>query len=169
MEEPQSPQTIRGGDTSLFSLPSDSANADTPHTSNVSVATTITTVVSPERYRLRRHNQHQKDSNTIVNNQDGIDVHIQNTRKTIDSLARLLYRLEETCRGLKSKIRVKSMLIESIQSIYFELLNLSSAALKVIIDSFDMEYSGTRSLTRQMDRVSIIHLMSCHLSLSTRI
>ena len=40
------------------------------------------------------------------------------------------------------------MLIESFQSIYFELLNLSTADLKVIIDSFDMEYSETRSLTR---------------------
>ena len=148
LEEPQSPQTIRGGDTSLFSLPSDSANETTPHTSNVSVATTITTVVSPERYRQRIQNQHHTDHYTIVNNQNGIDIHVQNTRKTMDSLARLLYRLEETCRGLKSKIRGKSMLIESFQSIYFELLNLSTADLKVIIDSFDMEYSETRSLTR---------------------
>ncbi|KAL3904205.1 MAG: hypothetical protein SGILL_010156, partial [Bacillariaceae sp.] len=45
-EDPLSPPTVRGGDSSLFSLPSDSANAndDTPHTSNVSMATTITTV-----------------------------------------------------------------------------------------------------------------------------
>ncbi len=141
-EEPLSPQTIRGGDTSLFSLPSESANADTPHTSNVSLATTITTVVSPGKYGSSLHNRFASSD------QNAVDMSIQGTRKTVTSLARLLYRLEETCRGLKSKITRKSMLVESIQKIYFELLNVSSADLKVIISSFDMEYAEPQILAR---------------------
>ena len=130
-EEPQSPQTIRGGDTSLFSLPSDSANDNTPHTSNVSMATTITTVVSPEKYGPSTYNQQEQD-----------------IRKTIRSLARLLYRLEETCRDLKSKIRKRFMFIESIQNIYLELLNVSSANLNAIVNSFEMEFPEAKNLKR---------------------
>ena len=40
------------------------------------------------------------------------------------------------------------MLVESIQNIYFEFLNVSSADLRVIISSFDMEYSEHQSLVR---------------------
>ena len=148
VEEPQSPQTIRGGDTSLFSLPSESAHADTPHTSNVSLATTITTIVSPERYRSSTYNRQHEVSYLTSSDQIEVDINVQGARKTIESLSRLLYRLEETCRGLKSKIRGKSMLIESIQKIYFELLNVSSADLRIIIELFDMEYSEPQSLTR---------------------
>lgn len=145
-EEPLSPQTIRGGDTSLFSLPSE--NVDTPHTSNVSLATTITTVVSPGKYASSFRNWRQADYFASSKNENLVDMSIQGTRKTINSIAQLLYRLEETCRGLKSKLRGKSMLVESIQNIYFEFLNVSSADLRVIISSFDMEYSEHQSLIR---------------------
>ena len=149
-EEPLSPQTIRGGDTSLFSLPSESANADTPHTSNVSLATTITTVVSPGKYASSIHNRFSS------RDQNAVDMSIQGTQKTVTSLARLLYRLEETCRGLKSKIGRKSMLVESIQKIYFELLNVSSADLKVIISSFDMEYAEPQTLARAVSNDEVV-------------
>lgn len=147
-EEPQSPQTIRGGDTSLFSLPSDSANESTPHTSNVSMATTITTVVSPEKYGSSICKQQQQRFYFAPSDRNEGDVNLQDIQKTILSLARLLYRLEEICRDLKSKKREKSKFIESIQNVYFEFLDISVVDLREIVNSFEMEYSQPLNLTR---------------------
>ena len=148
-EEPQSPPSVRGGDTSLFSLPSDSANESTPHTSNVSLTTTITTVVSPERYGTDIYKQQQRSYfDSSDHNKDDIDRLIM--RKTVESLARVLHRLEVCCLYLKSKMRAaeKSKVIEDVQNIYFELLNFSAADLKLVINSFEMEFDEPQFLTR---------------------
>jgi len=134
-EEPQSPPSVtRGADTSLFSLPSDSANNSTPHTSNVSITSTLTTIVSPEKY--------------------GSDIYKQklSMRKTVESLAQLLHRLEASCMCLKSGMTTteKSTVIENIQLIYFELIKLPAVDLEQIIDSFEMDSSKQRSLTRKV-------------------
>jgi len=64
-------------------------------------------------------------------------------RKTIECLARLLHKMENTCLALKSKMRSKetSKVVERIQNIYFELVNLSVADLKMIVNSFEIEFS----------------------------
>ena len=147
-EEPQSPQTIRGGDTSLFSLPSDSVNEGTPHTSNVSMATTITTLVSPERYGSSIYKHQQQRSHLAPSDQNEGDFNLQDIRKTIHSLAQLLYRLEETCRDLKSKKREKSKFLESIQNVYYGFLDISAVDLREIVNSFEMQYSQPNFLTR---------------------
>ena len=144
-EEPQSPQTIRGGDTSLFSLPSDSANDNTPHTSNVSLATTITTVVSPDKYGSESYKQ-QKRSNFASSNEDHDNR--QEIRKTIESLARLLYKLEEICRGLKFEGSCASKHIQNVQDIYLELLNISATNLRVIVNSFEAGFSERQNIKR---------------------
>lgn len=123
-EEPESPTTIRGGDTSLFSLPSESANAkdDTPHTSNVSMTTTITTVLSPERNRPQLQ-----------------EISKGGLRSTIESLTRLLARLEAACL-LLTTLKTKLKTVEEITQIYKEFLQLPASDLKKISQFFELSY-----------------------------
>jgi len=132
-EEPQSPPSVaRGGDTSLFSLPSDSANDNTPHTSNLSITSTLTTVVSPKN--------HGSDMNRRK----------LSVRKTIESIARLLHGLEASCAclGSDTKTAEKSTVIDNIQFIYFELINLPMVDLEQILDSFEMDFAKQPFLNR---------------------
>ena len=149
-EEPQSPQTIRGGDTSLFSLPSDSANDNTPHTSNVSMATTITTVVSPQNNGSNMYKKRQQQSYFTSGDKENDLGSFQNIRKTFESLAKLLSKLEATCRDINSNKTEsrESKIIESLEKIYLEFLNIPSADLKTIVNSFEMELFEPRNYVR---------------------
>jgi hypothetical protein len=122
-EDPVSPPTVRGGDSSLFSLPSDSANAndDTPHTSNVSMATTITTVLSPEKNWSSR-----RSPNTGL-------------RQTFESMTRLLGRLEAACLLLLT-VNEKIKTSDEIKQIYLEFLQLPFFDLKTILHFFELHY-----------------------------
>lgn len=122
-EDPASPQSVRGGDSSLFSLPSDSAcaNDDTPHTSNVSMTTTITTIISPEKIKLQGLYQSA------------------GLRKTFETMTRLLCRLEDTCLLLLT-VREKVKTADEIRQIYFEFLQLPVLDLKCILHFFEMHY-----------------------------
>lgn len=126
-EEPKSPETIRGGDTSLFSLPSESATDITPHTSNVSVTTTITSAFSPEKNeRLLSLNPHRR-----------------NLRKTLDNIATLLDRLGALCVTLLSKPETSfdesSNARGEITRIYLQLQKISVEDLESLIDSFELD------------------------------
>eukprot|EP00535_Pseudo-nitzschia_heimii_P002682 CAMPEP_0197181270 /NCGR_PEP_ID=MMETSP1423-20130617/5609_1 /TAXON_ID=476441 /ORGANISM="Pseudo-nitzschia heimii, Strain UNC1101" /LENGTH=875 /DNA_ID=CAMNT_0042631495 /DNA_START=16 /DNA_END=2640 /DNA_ORIENTATION=+ len=149
-EEPQSPPTIRGGDTSLFSLPSDSANDNTPHTSNVSMATTITTIVSPQNNGSDMDRKQTQRSYFTSGDQDIDRASFQNIRKTFESLAQLLAKLEEACHDVNwNKIEARdSKVIESIEKIYIRFLNIPSSDLKIIVNSFEMKYSEPRIFMR---------------------
>ncbi|KAG7352440.1 hypothetical protein IV203_008488 [Nitzschia inconspicua] len=122
-EDPVSPPTVRGGDSSLFSLPSDSdhANDDTPHTSNVSMATTITTVLSPEKYMIQ-----SRFSNTGL-------------RHSFEVMARLLGRLNEVCLLLLT-VGGGVKTADEIKQIYLELLELPVSDLKHILHFFEGHY-----------------------------
>jgi hypothetical protein len=122
-EDPVSPPTIRGGDSSLFSLPSDSANAndDTPHTSNVSMATTITTVISPEKKSSQRH---------LPNS---------GLAQTFESVIRLLAKLEVALLLLVT-VNEKLKIADEISQIYQEFLQLPVSYLKNIICFFELHY-----------------------------
>lgn len=159
-EEPQSPPTVRGGDTSLFSLPSDSVNENTPHTSNVSMTTTITTVISPDKNARQQHRQNPPwatfDSSPLSDNEVG-------QRKTLEALASLLGRLEAA--GMRLLNGTKSLnrsggdaeVVDEIKRIYLMMLNLSMADLKRIVSSFDLiqeepPYSYmTRTVSEDLD------------------
>jgi hypothetical protein len=148
-EEPQSPSTIRGGDTSLFSLPSDSANDSTPHTSNVSMTTTITTVISPEKNTSQFFNRQQRPC-YVSSDRDNDDVDRFGTRRTVESLVNLLRRLETSCQYLESKTGVaeKLKVIEDIKKVYLELLIVPTQDLKQIMKCFEMKFDQTSYLTR---------------------
>ena len=133
-EEPQSPPTVRGGDTSLFSLPSESGfyNDSTPHTSNVSMTTTITTIVSPTK-RGQRLQRLQEGSDKEYNGST-------NLKNTIESLVVLLGRLEAACLLLMS-VKGKVKAAEEINQIYLEFMGLSLTDLKKIINFFELTCS----------------------------
>jgi len=147
-EELQSPSTVRGGDTSLFSLPSDSANDSTPHTSNVSMTTTITTVVSPEKDTTQFFKQQQQSYYASSDRDD--DGNRFRTRRTVESLFNLLHRLETSCLNIESKMGAAEKLevIEDIKKIYFQLLIVPIQDLKLIINSYEMKFNQTQYLTR---------------------
>jgi hypothetical protein len=107
------------------------------------MATTITTIVSPERYGSGINKQQQQTYPFAQS-----DVNFQEVRKTIESLARLLYRLEETCHKLKSRNGEKEKLIEDIRDVYYELLSVSTVDLRAIVNSFEMEFSAPQNLFR---------------------
>ena len=134
-EDPRSPTTIRGGDTSLFSLPSESANDSTPHTSNVSMTSTITTAVSPER-----------------NPHDGANSNGERLRQTMDILCIGLSMLGDECVKLAdaqshdSGTTIKA--IHAIQNVYNQLMMLPRDELKTLIDSFELDVLDVSSIAR---------------------
>lgn len=122
-EAPQSPQTIRGGDTSLFSLPSESANESTPHTSNVSMTSTISSAVSPENRNRQAGHFLRKDS-------------LQESMRTlctcIDELGAECFKIEDLQSG---NVQYAS----GLRQIYRRLFSVSNDDLKGLIDSFELE------------------------------
>jgi hypothetical protein len=127
-EEPQSPDTVRGGDSSLFSLPSESAAGDaTPHTSNVSLTTTITSAVS-----FDKHSRHM-----------GYPLQKVDMRRALEAVSTLFDRLSAAClklvgvKSTKSEASVKA--VEEIKRVYLLLLTLSVEDLKALIDSFELD------------------------------
>jgi hypothetical protein len=122
-QAPESPETVRGGDTSLYSLPSDSANTTTPHTSNVSMTTTITSAFSPNRKGRQ---------------QDGVRL-----RRTIEAIATLLERLSLACTKLaqlsstSNETSIKAT--EEVKRLYLQLLAIKTEDLSALIDAFEVE------------------------------
>eukprot|EP00980_Cylindrotheca_fusiformis_P007013 scaffold1474_cov132-Cylindrotheca_fusiformis.AAC.9 len=123
MEEPKSPATLRGGDTSLFSLPSESACDSTPHTSNVSATTTITSAFSPEKQNFGFH---KKD-----------------LRETTETIISLFDRLGAACSKLMGEAfsgsSVSITAAEEITRIYIQLQTVSVDRLEGLVDSFELE------------------------------
>jgi hypothetical protein len=123
---PSSPPAKRGGDSSQFSLPSESANDNTPHTSNVSIATTITTVLSPEQSsRFRRQG-------SVTEYTD-----IQ-TRQVVELISRILEQLSVASHQLLEEGGHKKTAIQDVRCAYLELLQLPIRELKHIIKSFEL-------------------------------
>lgn len=138
------PETIRGGDTSLFSLPEDSM---TPHTSNVSMATTITTKPpSPQR--------RNKDATVVL--------------KTVAILTTLVQRLSLACARLLETDRSGSpeaiRATEELKRHYLQLLSLPSKDLCTVSDAFcpaSMPLVRTVSLEDEDQEHSIPALPPC--------
>jgi hypothetical protein len=161
-EDPVSPQMARGGDTSLFSLPSDSANPndDTPHTSNVSMATTITTVLSPDKNLSQRHQYYQNRNSCFVDDKKKLGM-----RQTFESMIWLLGRLEAACHLLLN-VKDKLKAADEIKQIYLDFLHLPVSDLKDIAHLFELTYTflpfstTTRTVSEDLeeDRVDPRHV-----------
>lgn len=124
-EVPQSPPTIRGGDTSLFSLPSESANDATPHTSNVSMTSTITSAVSPA---------------TKGNRHSSYFLRRGNLRQSMESVCAAFDSLSAECSKLaQSHPEKASVSTKAILRIYHQLLSIANDELKALIDSFELD------------------------------
>jgi hypothetical protein len=147
-EVPQSPPTIRGGDTSLFSLPSESANDATPHTSNVSMTSTITTAVTPDK-NGQRHVGHFLRQGNLRHSMESICT-------AIDALGAECSRLAE-CQPEKAS----DSSINAIQRIYFQLLSVPNDDLKALIDSFELDILNL-NISRMVseDQVNISRMVS---------
>lgn len=125
-EVPQSPPTIRGGDTSLFSLPSESANDATPHTSNVSMTSTITSALSPDA----KGNRHS-----------GYFLRRGNLRQSMESVCAAFDTLSAECSKLAKTQPEKASdsSMKTIEIIYRQLLSVPNDELKSLIDSFELD------------------------------
>ena len=120
---PESP--ARGGDTSVFSLPSESADT-TPNTSNVSLTTTITSALSSV------HNMRQTGRQ-----QEGARL-----RRTLEAVTTLIAMLSSASLKLIefpgfSDVSVRAA--EEIKRIYLHLLSIHSDDIKALIDSFHLD------------------------------
>jgi hypothetical protein len=131
-----SPVSRRGGDTSVFSLPSDS-NA-TPMTSNVSLSSTITT------------------AKTLVR-PDGIAL-----SQTIQDLAMTLEFMSSACRNLSEWSSVSQLeptasirVMNQLKKSYKKLLDISVDDLKTLIDAFELRhYPRDEPILRQVSEDS---------------
>jgi hypothetical protein len=140
---PESPETVRGGDTSVFSLPSDSA--ETPMTSNVSLTTTITSAVTtPHKDRSR----HQKSA------PNGLQL-----RRTIEILSTILHKMAVACLGL-SKINSEPWnlgaeasirLTEDIKRNYLQLLAVKQEDVRALVNAFEL-YLPPLAITREVSK-----------------
>lgn len=155
---PESPPTVRGGDTSLFSLPGESG-VDTPHTSNVSVATSITSV-NPFSPRHRAQGVRPQ----LILQQDGLQM-----RHTIESFTSLLQKISINCRQLKMLKGCKTSCeatdhapapqtyvkaCEEMKQNYLQLLGIPKEDLKALMEAFKLELvspqSSLMTLTREV-------------------
>jgi hypothetical protein len=138
---PESPEIIRGGDTSVFSLPCDSA--ETPMTSNVSLTTTITSAVtSPLNDRVRKLRL------------NGLQL-----RRTIDILSTVLGKMSDACLGLSQRNSETSSwnlgaeasirLTEDIKRNYLQLLAVKPEDLRSVVDAFEF-YLPPLAITREV-------------------
>ena len=120
MESPHDRQ--RGGDTSVFTLPS--ASADTPMTSNVSFSTTIAS-----SRQSSRHPNFQVD---------GLQI-----RRTIEIVSTLLQKLTQCCcallemNGLQTQKSVR--VTKDIKRYYQQLLAVDHNMLRSLVDAFELE------------------------------
>jgi hypothetical protein len=114
---------VRGGDTSLFSLP-ESEHDTTPHTSNVSLTTTITSAWSP----AKRPSSGRKEGSHL--------------RRTVEAAATLFDRLSAACSKLvqistPSDTSIRAA--EEIKRIYLQLITIHPDDMKALIDSFQLD------------------------------
>lgn len=139
LSTPQSPETIRGGGTSLFSLPEESG-AETPHTSNVSLATSITSARTP----CRRRAPTQPVRPQLVLQQGGLQL-----RHTVEIVSSLLQKLTLACFKL-SKLNANKeegstmpqtyvRACEEMKKIYLQFLDVKKEDAKALSDAFFLE------------------------------
>jgi hypothetical protein len=113
---------VRGGDTSLFSLPE--SDHDTPHTSNVSLTTTITSAWSPAKPPSSRRDEGSHLS------------------RTVEAAATLFDRLSAACSKLVQLSTPSDTSIraaEEIKRIYLQLIAIHPRDMKALIDSFQLD------------------------------
>lgn len=116
------PSRPRGGDTSVFTLPS--ASAGTPMTSNVSFSTTIASSQQTSRVPHFRV--------------DGLKV-----RHTIEIVSTLLQKLSLCCdalvnmKGLSTEKTVR--ITKEIKRNYLQLISVDHCMLRALVDSFELE------------------------------
>jgi len=113
-------EPIRGGDSSLFSLPSEST---TPHTSNLSMTSTITTHHSPNR-RSKEH----------------MEVQASAIRRLTEIMATILQKLTLACNNIFSKHDVVRAM-EDVKRNYMQLISLNRIDLTTFVDAFVIDES----------------------------
>ncbi len=124
-EIPQSPETVRGGDTSVFSLPSDD---NTPHTSNVSLTTTISSYTSP--FRESRNS-------------------FQNIRPTLDSVTSLVHKLSRACLDLTDSSKTIRA-TDQLKRTYLKMMAMQGPEIRALLDAFELEYTPPLRIARQV-------------------
>ncbi|GAX21815.1 hypothetical protein FisN_30Hh014 [Fistulifera solaris] len=130
MVHPETPDVVRGGDTSVFSLPS--GCDETPMTSNVSLTTTITSAVTTPNGRKNGKMKPFVDGLVL--------------RRTIDIFCTLLEKLTQSCHTLLDKwgtskqwhagSEVSIRVTEEIKRTYLQLLAMEIADLHSLVDCF---------------------------------
>jgi hypothetical protein len=127
---PQTPATIRGGGSSLFSLPEESG-AETPHTSNVSLGTSIASGNTySARHEMRPH---------LILQQDGLQL-----RQTVHIVTSLLQKLSMACLELgelssKSEVRKYVLACDNIKRFYLQLLAVKKGDALALMNAFYLE------------------------------
>jgi hypothetical protein len=130
---PQTPATVvRGGGTSLFSLPEESG-AETPHTSNVSVGTSITSVHTNS---ARRHGAMRPQ---LVLGQDGLQL-----RQSVHVVSSLLQKLSLACLELgelssKREASKYVLVCDSIKKLYLQMVAVKREDALALMDTFYLE------------------------------
>lgn len=120
---PESPETVRGGDTSVFSLPSEAST--TPHTSNVSMTTTITSRPTPLRAQPSSPHRPTHEASLI--------------RHTLEIALTLVQKMTLACNKLladKCTHEDSIFATEAIKRNYLQLLALKRGDLHVVMDAF---------------------------------
>lgn len=128
---PETPEVARGGDTSVFSLPS--GCDETPMTSNVSLTTTITSALTTPNGRK---------GGKLKPFVDGLML-----RRTIEIFCALLEKLARSCHAIlngsrksENKWHLSSQdsirITEEIKRTYLQLLAIETHDLHTLVDSF---------------------------------
>lgn len=136
---PQSPDTVRGGGTSLFSLPGESV-ADTPHTSNVSLATSITSA-NPRSSSMKPQ---------LILQQDGLQL-----RHTTAIVSSLLQKLNISCQQLNSlnassinkKAKTYVRACEEIKQNYLQMLAIEKGDFRALMEAFHLDLLSPKVTT----------------------
>jgi hypothetical protein len=122
-----SPKAARGGETDLFSLPSESAADATPHTSNVSLPSTITSAFSPEKYNRQKFDPLGRNS----------------LRRSLELISTLFDNISENlvdvARSASLEMPPSTNAIEGLKTLYLDTQSIDTEDLKGLIDSFELD------------------------------
>ena len=154
---PHSPSIITlGGGTSLFSVPGEETR-ETPHTSNVSLATSITSVSANSRQRLTPKVQH-----SLAVRHDGLQL-----RHTVKMVASLLQNLTVPFLQLGKEISEADRqgerpcatqrcvrVCNEMQQQYLQLVAIARNDYKVLRDKFRLQAVSTKTDLALASRVS---------------
>lgn len=150
---PESPDIACGGGTSVFTLPEDSASG-TPHTSNVSMATSITSANPRSSYSFRPCRILQHDGLQLRHNIAIICSLVQKLTLSCQQLGSICLERPDVKDAANAKKYVEAC--KEIKQKYLQLIGMSKDDIRAVMDAFQLDLVSSQIASADEDEQMII-------------